>query len=152
MIIDEKGFTYIELMIMISFLTLLIGYLLNILYVTQREKEEQRNQLVLQHSYQTGYNYLRNRVTNTIHFLGGGKNLYIESKTRREVFRSYGSKVIREVSYGQSDLEGTVIVFENLDSIQYEILPNDKGVHFYGRLKLDHDIFPFDDVILKRSK
>ncbi len=152
MILDQKGFSYIELMIMISFLTLLIGYLLNILYVTQREKEEQRDQLVLQHSYQTGYNYLRNRITNTIRFLGGGKNLYIESKNKREVFRSYGSKVIREVSYGQSDLDGTVIVFEYIDSIQFEILPNDKGVHFYGRLKLNQQIFLFDDVILKRSK
>ncbi|MFV9510837.1 hypothetical protein [Tepidibacillus sp. LV47] len=147
---NSKGFTYVEFMIMISFFTFLVGYLYHFLILTQKEKEEQRTQFVLQHSYHMGYNYLKSSVLPASRFFGGGQTLYIESKSKLEAFRFDGVKVIREVKKGEGALDGTVIVFEYVDSIRFEILPNGEGIHLSGRLKLADQVFSFDDFILKR--
>ena len=126
---------------------------MNFLLVVQKEREEQNDQLVLQHSYQMGYEYLRSRIYPAINFMGGGSTLFIEGKNVLDAFRFDGAKVIREVRRGAvGDPDGTVIAFQYVDSIQFEILPNKEGVRIVGRLKRNNQVLLFNEVIMKRTR
>ncbi|MFT9486346.1 hypothetical protein TEPIDINF_000606 [Tepidibacillus infernus] len=146
-----KGFTYLELLISISFLSFMLLFLASLLLMTINEKNEQRNTMILQHSYQIGYQYLRSEVLKSEDIYGGGLfPFYLQHGEDTQVFRTAGDKVIRSIRKGIGPFEGSVVVFEYVDQIRFEVLPNHKGIRLFGQLKEGNSIFSFDEVILRR--
>jgi len=147
----EKGFTYIEYLISISVLLFILLFFATIFQLTNTEKEKNTNLLMLQHSYEIGYQYLKTEVIKG-HSFSGGDNfpLFIYNTQNTQAFRQFGGRLIRSLKDGYSDFEGTIIVFNFIDELMIERLPNQRGIHLYGQLKMGNEVFSFDDILLSK--
>lgn len=120
---------------------------INILLITSKEKQKHQELQMLEHSYLIGHSYLRSLVINSDTILGGGQVLFIKKNFATQEIRKYGDKVNRFIP----NSPGVINVFQFVDYIYFEILPNQTGIRVYGTLKKGGSTLDFDEVILRKK-
>ncbi len=120
---------------------------IDILLITNKEKQKQQELQILEHSYIIGYYYLRSQIINADSLLGGGQLLVIKQGFSSQEIRKYGDKVNRYIENNP----GVINVFQFVEHINFEILPQQMGIRMYGKLKKGGSTLDFDEVILRKK-
>ena len=134
-------------MLSIAVIIFISTIFIDILLITSKEKQKQQELQMLEHSYLIGHSYLRTLIINSDTLSGGGQVLFISQNFVTQEIRKYGDKVNRFIP----DSPGVINVFQFVNYIYFEILPNQKGIRVYGTLKKGGSTLNFDEVILRKK-